>query len=93
MGFRRREVSILLLGEQAIITVLAIPVGWLLGYVLSWGISTAIQTDTYRLPFVVEPATYLWSALATIVAALVSGALVRHRVNRLDLIEVLKTRE
>lgn len=93
MGFRRGEVTVLLLGEQAIVTLVAIPFGWLLGYGLSRLIVTAIQTDTYRIPFMISLNTYLISAAVVVLTAVISSAIVRWRINRLDLIAVLKTRE
>lgn len=93
MGFRSSEVSTLLLAEQAIITLLAIPIGWGLGYVLSFVVATSMATETYRIPLVISPQTYLISALVTITAAFASGWIVRRRINHLDLIAVLKTRE
>ena len=93
LGFTRGEVAVLLLGEQAVVTLLAIPLGWLLGYGLSALVATAMRSDAYRIPVIVSPATYLYSALIVIGAAGVSALLVRRRLNRLDLIAVLKTRE
>jgi putative ABC transport system permease protein len=93
MGFRRREVSGLLLGEQALITLLAIPIGWLLGHGMSSWLVRAMQTDTYRIPFIVSSQTYLIAAAIVIAAAAASAMLVQRRINRLDLIELLKTRE
>ncbi|AVO42749.1 FtsX-like permease family protein [Simplicispira suum] len=93
MGFRRSEAAMLLLGEQALITLMAIPIGWLLGYGLSYAVVAALQTDTYRIPLVVHAPTYLLAAAIVVAAAVASGALVRRRINRLDLIAVLKTRE
>ena len=93
MGFRRGETAVLLLGEQALITLLAIPLGWLIGYVLSYAVVSSLETDTYRIPFVISPQTYIISALLTGIAATASGAIVRRRINQLDLIKVLKTRE
>jgi putative ABC transport system permease protein len=93
LGFRRREVAVLLLGEQALITLLAIPLGWLLGYLLSAAISTALQSESYRIPLVITTATYLWAGLAVVIAAVLSGLLVRRRLDRMDLVTVLKTRE
>src|SRR5574337_265901 len=58
MGFRRSEVSVLLLGEQALITLLAIPIGCVLGYWLALLVSNAMQSDTYRIPFL--PGTGTW---------------------------------
>lgn len=93
MGFHRREVAILLLGEQAVITLAAIPLGWLIGYGLSYAITEGIQTDIYRIPFIAEPRTYILSALLICVAAAASGWAVRRRLDRFELVEVLKTRE
>lgn len=93
LGFSRQEVATLLFGEQAVITVCAIPLGWGIGYVLASGVVTAMASETYRIPLVVSPMTYAWSALITLGAAVASGMLVRRRLNRMDLIAVLKTRE
>ena len=48
---------------------------------------------TYRLPLVIEGATYGSAMLIVLAGTLVSAALVRRRLDRLDLIAVLKTRE
>ena len=93
MGFHRREVAILLLGEQAVTTLFAIPLGWLIGYVLCYAITQGIQTDIYRIPFIAEPRTYILSAILICVAAAASGWAVRRRLDRFELVEVLKTRE
>jgi len=93
MGFHRREVAVLLLGEQAIITLLAIPLGWLIGYSLCFAITQGIQTDIYRIPFIAEPRTYILSAMLICLAAAASGWAVRRRLDRFELVEVLKTRE
>jgi putative ABC transport system permease protein len=93
MGFRRREVALLLLGEQAVVTAFAIPLGWALGYALSLAVSTSMETESYRIPFVVSARTYGLAALITVAVAAASGWIVRRRIDRLDLVAVLKTRE
>lgn len=93
LGFSRGEVAVLLLGEQALTTLLGIPLGWWLGYGLAAAVSAGLQTESYRIPLVVSTTTFIWSAVITIVAAVVSGWIVRRRLDRMDLIEVLKTRE
>ncbi|NNE71495.1 MAG: FtsX-like permease family protein, partial [Rhodothermales bacterium] len=93
LGFTRREVAVLLLGEQGITTLAAIPLGCLLGYGLAAAVAAGIRTDAYRIPFVVSTNTFLLAAGITILAALMSGLIVRRRLDRMDLIEVLKTRE
>jgi len=93
LGFTRTEVSAILLGELGIEIVLAMPVGLLLGYLLSMGIVSMIQTDEFFFPFVIEPSTYAFSALCVLLAGVVSALIVRRRVDGLDLVSVLKTRE
>ncbi len=93
MGFRRGEAATLLLGEQAMVMVVAVPLGWALGSVLARMTIEAMATEAFRVPFVISPATLLASGLIAVAAALASGAFIRRRIDRLDLIEVLKTRE
>jgi putative ABC transport system permease protein len=93
LGFTRTEVSAILLGELAIEIALAMPLGMLLGYLLASGIVNVIQTDEFYFPFVIEPATYAFSAICVVVAGVVSAFIVRRRVDGLDLVSVLKTRE
>jgi putative ABC transport system permease protein len=93
LGFTRQEVATLLFGEQAVITVAAIPAGWAIGYGLAYLVVTSMASETYRIPLVVSVQTYFWTALITVVAATASALLVRRRLNRMDLIAVLKTRE
>ena len=93
LGFRRSEVSAILLGEQAVLTLLSIPLGFGLGYAMTAGMTSALQTKLYRVPLVAEPATYAWAAIVVIVAAIASALLVRREVDRLDLVAVLKSRD
>ena len=93
MGLHRREVATLLLGEQGIVTLFAIPLGWGIGYALCYAIATGIQTDIYRIPFVTDIRTFLWSGAYIALAAFVSGWIVKRRLDQIELVEVLKTRE
>ncbi|MFO0977829.1 MAG: ABC transporter permease [Planctomycetaceae bacterium] len=93
LGFTRAEVSAVLLGELAILTLLAIPLGLCLGYGMAWVSSKAIHTDQFRIPLVIYPATYAKAAIVVLLAATVSGAIVRRRLDRLDLFAVLKGQE
>jgi putative ABC transport system permease protein len=93
LGFTEREVAVMLLGEQALLVALAIPLGCALGWGLSWLITWAIDTELMRLPLVVSVRTYARASIIVVIAAFLSGVLVIRRLRRLDLIEVLKTRE
>jgi putative ABC transport system permease protein len=93
LGFTRAEISYILLGELGILTLVAIPVGLGLGRGLCYLIAANLQSDLYRVPLVLELPTYAFSATVVLVAATVSGLAVRRRLDKLDLIGVLKTRE
>lgn len=93
LGFTRREVSALLLGELAIELLVAIPLGLWMGYVLSWVLVTISHTEIISIPVIIEPGTYAYAALTTLAAGMASALIVRHRIDHLDLVAVLKTRE
>ena len=93
LGFSAREVTALLLGEQAAITMLAIPLGWVLGIGIGVAVLAQFEQERYRIPMVITEQTYIYSALIAILSAVLAGIAVRRRIYRLDLIEVLKTRE
>jgi len=93
LGFTRVEISLILLGELAVLTLAALPVGAIIGYGLGYLIINAFNNEVYRMPFIVTAGTLAWTFLAVIAAALISGLLVRRRLDRLDLIGVLKSRE
>jgi putative ABC transport system permease protein len=83
----------MLLGEQALLTLLAIPLGGVIGYALAWLMVSSLQTDTFRIPYVITAQTFLAAAAVTVAAAALSALAVRRRLDSMDLISVLKTRE
>jgi len=93
LGFDRYEVGYLLLGELALLTVLAMPLGYLLGNGLIALLVMGFDSDLMRIPHHVSPATYAITGLGSLIAATGSGWLVRRMVHRLDLIAVLKARD
>jgi putative ABC transport system permease protein len=93
IGFTRGEISAVLLGEIALLTLAAIPPGIGLGYVLGSVATAALETETQRFPFVIYPATYAFAVVTVLIAAIISGLIVRERIDKLDLVAVLKARE
>jgi len=93
LGFTRGEVSGLLLGELAVELIVALPLGCVLGHWLSWGILQMMQHETLQLPFVIQPRTYALACLVVLIAGAASALAVRRRIDQLDLVAVLKTRD
>jgi putative ABC transport system permease protein len=93
IGFTRGEVSAILLGELAFLTTLAIPLGFAIGYGLCLFISTALETELYRIPMVLNPPTFAFAAVVVGLAAVFSGLAVRRGIDHLDMVAVLKSSE
>ncbi len=93
LGFSRTEISYILLGEVALLIFVGLPLGCLAGQGLAWLMTSAFETELFRVPLVIELSTYGTAVLVALLATAASAALVRRRLDRLDLIAVLKTRE
>jgi putative ABC transport system permease protein len=93
LGFTRAEISLILLGEIAVLTTLALPIGIGIGYLFGELIMAGFTNEVYRLSFVSSPATIAWTWLTVIAATIASGLVVRRRLDSLDLVAVLKTPE
>lgn len=93
LGYTRFEISYILLGEMALMTVAAIPVGLALGYGLVVIASLGYDTELFRIPVVVYRSTYGLAAVVVLAASIAAGLVVRRRLDTLDLVAVLKARE
>lgn len=93
MGFTRREVSLVLVAELAIISFIAIPLGVPIGYAFAYVTTLALDTETHRFPLIIYRVTFANAAVIILISAFVSSLFVRRMTDRLDLLAVLKVRE
>jgi putative ABC transport system permease protein len=93
LGYHKREVALILLGELTLLTLAALAVGCVIGYGMAVLMIELFTTDLYQIPFGLAPATYAWSSLVVLASAAVSCAVVARRIQTLDLVRVLKTRD
>lgn len=93
VGFTRGEISTILLGELGLLTLVALPFGWLMGYGFAWGLTSLVDQEVFRFPLVVERSTYGVATSVVLLASTISGLLVRRSLDHLDLIAVLKSRD
>lgn len=93
LGFRRREAAFVLLGELGVLILLSLPLGVALGIGLSRYVTEQFSADLYTIPFGIYPATLADGALVVLAAAAGTALLIRTRVDKLDLVHALKTRE
>ena len=93
LGFQRSEVAYILLGELALLTLLAIPVGLLFGYGLCSYMAFKFDTDLYRIPLVLGLNVYAFAALVVIASSVISAMMIWRNLAHLDMVAVLKTKE
>jgi putative ABC transport system permease protein len=93
LGFTRAEVSMLLLGELGIAIAVALPLGMLLGWGLTHAVVELMRNDQFLFPVAIQPRTYAWAAIAVVAAGVGSALIVRRRIDSLDMVAALKTRE
>ena len=93
LGFTRREISSILLGEIGVLAAPAVPLGCAFGYLLSSWLARALSSELFRFPVVLEPRTYAFAVFVFAAAALGSALVVRRQLDRLELVAVLKARE
>jgi len=93
LGFTRAEISHILLGEIALLTLIALPPGFAIGRLLVGYLAGRLQSDLYRVPFVLERETYAFAALVILASTVLSGLIVLWKLWRLDLMAALKSRE
>ncbi|NNL65595.1 MAG: ABC transporter permease, partial [Myxococcales bacterium] len=93
LGFSRLEIAYILIGEVGLLVFTGLALGCGLGFGLAWLIADRFESELYRVPMVIEPSTFGLAVAITAVSAALTATLVLRRLDRLDLIAVLKTRE
>lgn len=93
LGFTRGEIAYILLGEMALLTLAAIPAGFLIGRALCAQMIQGLQTDLFRIPLIVEPRSYSFAAIVVLASGVFSALAIKRKLDCLDLVAVLKTKE
>jgi putative ABC transport system permease protein len=93
LGFTHREVATVLIGEFALLTAIAIPLGLLMGAGLSVGLFSTIQNESIRLPLILTPFNFTFAALVTLTATSLSLYLATRKLTQIDMVTALKARD
>ncbi|PCJ88960.1 MAG: ABC transporter permease [Thiotrichaceae bacterium] len=93
LGFQRGEVAYILLGEMALLTLVAIPLGLLIGYGLCAYLAFQFDSDLYRIPLVLGKNVYAFATMVVIVSSLISALMIWRNLAHLDMVAVLKSKE
>lgn len=93
LGYTRWQVSYVMLGELALLTLLALPLGLWVGYGFALWLMGTMSNELFTFPMVVDPAAYARSALFVLATVAVCATWVRRQVDKVDLVASLKSRE
>jgi putative ABC transport system permease protein len=93
LGFTTNEVAGMLLGEQAAVLAVALPVGVVFGAAFSLALSRGFENERFHFPYVMALRSQLFAMSIVTIAAVLAGLIVRRRVHRLDMVAALRTRE
>lgn len=93
IGFTQREVSTVLVSELIILTLVALPVGLLIGSAFATAVVQTVNTEFVRLPVILASSNYALATAVVAVAACLSALFASRRLNQLDLVGVLKARD
>ena len=93
IGFTKGETAFVLLGELAIMVILAVPIGIAFGIGLNVAIVEGFSTDLYQIPNQLQPEAFGTAGIAVLVSSIFSGWMVKRNMDGLNLVSALKTRE
>jgi len=93
LGFSLNEITLIILAELFTLTLLAIPVGWWLGFLLCYSTVNFFDRELFRVPLGIRPHTYAYAAIVAMTAMVGASYFVRQILNKMDIIEVLKARD
>lgn len=92
VGTRRRTISRLITTENLLVAAIGIPLGLVIGYLTSAAAMASFQSDMFSFELFVRPTTFVWSALAILIVALISQWPGLRAVGRMDIASVVKER-
>ncbi len=93
LGFTRTEVFRVLTWELALQTAPALLPGCVLGYLFVTALLESMPVEGMRFLVIISLSSYALAIVVVVGAGVISALLIRRRVDRLDLVAVLKTRE
>lgn len=93
LGFSQQEVGRILYRENFMAGAVGLALGVPFGMIACRGLIEAFNTELYRLPYYIELSTIYVAIGLTVLFIVFANLAVRRKLIRLDLVEVLKSRE
>ncbi|NBW83545.1 ABC transporter permease, partial [bacterium] len=93
LGFFEAELTILFWSDFLLLTSVAIFPGLWLGKKLLVGLMAAIESEVFRIPVIITPASYVWASAMLLCGVLLTALIIQPRIHRISFLGILKTRE
>ncbi|MCR9143214.1 MAG: FtsX-like permease family protein [bacterium] len=93
LGFTKGEVFRVLAWELTLQTAPALLPGCVLGFFFVTALIQSMPVEGIRFPVIISVSSYAMAILVVVATGITSSLLIRRKVDRLNLVEVLKTRE
>jgi ABC-type transport system, involved in lipoprotein release, permease component len=94
MGFTKKEVRSSIYGENRIVGAVSIILGLPIGRILSkYIIGYFYTTDAFAFPVATYGTSYIFSSILILAFILSAEVLLRRKIDRIDMVDVLKVRE
>lgn len=92
VGVERRTVSRLITTENLAVALLGVPIGLVAGYWVSAAALASFESDMFRLDLEMRPTTFVISAVAILLVALLSQRPGLAAIGRMDVARIIKER-
>lgn len=92
VGTDRRSISRYITAENMLVALIGIPLGLVVGYLTARAAMGSFNSDLFSFDLYIKPMTYVWSAAAILVVALVSQWPGLRAIRRLDIPRIVKER-
>ncbi|QUH27211.1 FtsX-like permease family protein [Serpentinicella alkaliphila] len=92
MGFDKKEIYKMVSRENGFMSILGILLGIPVGYVMCGGIVSSISVDMIGIPLIIEPKTYVITAIATLVFVTTAQLATIRKIYKINFLDALKNR-
>ncbi len=92
LGFEKKDVYCMISKENSIMTILGILLGIPVGRAMCGGIISSVSEDLMTIPLLIEPSTYLYTAIATVIFVVIAQLATMKKIYQIDFMDALKSR-
>jgi len=93
LGYSNFQVGQIFFGESAVLNIVGILLGLLLGIYFTYAMSAAYSTEMFRIPIVIRPLRLFESACIMVVFVIISQSIIFRIITKMHWFDILNVRE